>query len=142
MIHHRTVMRNRIVEILKRIDIPGINDRVYGTVFFPQRDLPLISVFCDGETVEPHAEQYERRLAVLIKIFAKAGESVEDDVDEYCAAIEAGLDRKLGGLAQNGRLVAVGFDRSGEGNQEYMTADLAYTFDYFTTFRDPSQATN
>ncbi len=140
MIHYRQRLRDKVVAILKVADIPGINDRVFGSIFFSQRDLPLIAVFVEGETVERSAAAYERRVAINVKVFAKASEGVEDAVDTYCAAIELSLDLKLDGLAHNGTLTDVRFIRDGEGNAEHMAVELVYQFDYSTPLYNPSES--
>lgn len=142
MTHYRQRLRQKVVEILKAADIPGINERVYGSVFFNIGTLPLISIYVDGEQLESSSGEYERTVAVIVKVFVAAGELAEDQCDDYCAAIEANLDLLVGGMAQHGRLAEVRFERSSDGKQEYMTADLAYEFRYVTEYQNPTESTH
>jgi len=140
--HYRQRLRERVVELLKAADIPGINERVYGSVFFAVRTLPLISVYVEAEQLVKESGMYDRALRVVVKVFVSAGEFAENDCDDYCAAIEAGLDLELGGMANNGGLTEVRFERSSEGSQEYMTAELAYEFRYATAYHNPMISTH
>jgi len=140
--HYRQRLRERVVEILKAADIPGINERVYGSVFFALRTLPLISVYLEAESLVKEGEMYQRAIVVVVKVFIAAGELAENDCDDYCAAIESGLDLELGGMANNGGLTEVRFERSSEGSQEYMTAELAYEFRYATAYDNPMTPTH
>lgn len=145
MIHHRQKMRDKLVAILKAADIKGINDRVFGTLFFATRDLPVITTWVEGEAVEASAGEYERRVSITVTVIAKAVADVENDMDSYCAQIEATLDKTLGGLALDGWLTEIRFERKGatdQADQEYIQADLAYVFKYMTSYYDPTNYTH
>lgn len=145
MIHHRQKMRERVVSLLKAADIKGINDRVFATIFHASRELPLISVWIEGETVVPESGEYNRTVQIVVTILAKAPADVENDMDSYCAQIEASIDQLLGGLALNGWLSQVRFERKGDpekGDQEYISCDLVYAFLYVTSYYNPTLSTH
>lgn len=142
MIHHRQKMREKVVSLLKAADLKGINDRVYSTLFFAARELPLVTVWIEGEAVRPEAGEYERRIQINVTLFIKAAEDVENDADSACAEIEARIDKQLGGLALDGWLSAVQFERKGEAEQEYISVELAYIFRYLTGYYDPTNYTH
>lgn len=138
MIHHRQKMREKVVSLLAAADIKGIGERVSGTIFFPVRELPLATVWVEGESVRAEAGEYERLIQITVTLFMKATADVENDVDTACAQIEMVLDKQLGGLAQDGWLTEVRLERNGEGDQEYIRADLAYSFRYVTAYYNPT----
>lgn len=139
--HYRQRLRQKAVELLNALQLPGIQ-QVYGTVFFAVKkdELPLITVWLDGEEIETVSGQLMRTVTLMVSVFMAAGELVENDIDELCARIELGFDPKLGGLAQRGKLVEMRAERSAEGSQEFMRADLAYEVLYFTNPQNPLEA--
>lgn len=139
--HYRQRLRQKAVELLNALQLPGIQ-QVYGTVFFAIKkdELPVITVWLDGEEIETISGQLGRTLTLMVSVFIAAGELVENEVDDLCARIELGFDPTLGGLAQRGKLIEMRAERSAEGSQEHMRADLAYEVLYFTNPQNPLEA--
>lgn len=139
MTHYRQQLREEAVALLKALDLPAIGPRVYGTVFFAiKRDeLPIVTVWLDGELIETESGQYARTVTLMVSVFMAAGDLVENAVDDVCARIELGFDATLSGLARRGKLIEMRAERSAEGSQEYMRADLAYELLYFTNPQNP-----
>jgi hypothetical protein len=137
--HYRQQLREEAVALLKALDLPAIGPRVYGTVFFAiKRDeLPIVTVWLDGELIETESGQYARTVTLMVSVFMAAGDLVENAVDDVCARIELGFDATLSGLARRGKLIEMRAERSTEGSQEYMRADLAYELLYFTNPQNP-----
>lgn len=146
MIHYRQRLREKVVEILKAADMAGINDRVFGRLFVPFRAeiMPCVSVYSDEEKLQKSANNYDRLVTIVVKLFIAAGidDDTEDKCDDYCAQIETRIDATLGGLALNGALADVRLESNGEGNQQYMTAELTFWFRYGTAFNNPTTSTH
>jgi hypothetical protein len=64
----------------------------------------------------------------------------EDVLDEITADVERAIPLELEGLANGGALRATEFERSGEGDEEIMTASLTYVFTYSTALYNPTAA--
>jgi hypothetical protein len=147
MTHARQTIRAAVVAQLLAANIPVIGARVFGSVFVPfsPKDLPVICVFPEDEAIRVGAmgsPELDREVHVVVKIIASAALNVEDDVDEYCAAVETELDGNLGGAVYDGRLFEVRFERSGEGEAEIMSAEMVYAFKYMTADGDPTATTH
>jgi hypothetical protein len=142
VIHHRKHIRDRIVDKLKAANIGGVNQNVRGSVFFPfhPKDLPGLCVYATEEQSQRDAGQYTRTLAVVVKVLCVAAEGVEDIIDEICADVELAVPLELDDLTNMGALRATEFERSGEGDEEIMTASLTYVFTYSTALYNPTAA--
>jgi hypothetical protein len=141
VIHHRKRIRDRIVQLLRAASIGGVNDQVEGSVFFPfPKGSTGICVYATEEQSQRVAGQYERTVAFAIEIRAAAAVGVEDVIDEIAADVERTVPLELEGLANGGALRATEFERSGEGDEELMTATLTYVFTYSTALYNPGAA--
>jgi hypothetical protein len=142
MIHHRKRIRDRIVDKLKAANIGGVNQNVAGSVFFPfPKGETSICVYPSEEQSARVAGQYERTVAIVVQIAATAAQNVEDLIDEICAEVESAIQPlEVDELANGGALRATEFERSGEGDEEIMTASLTYVFTYSTTLYNPTAA--
>lgn len=141
MIHHRKRIRDRIVEKLRAAAIGGVNQNVEGSVFFPfPKGSTGICVYATEEQSQRVADQYERTVAFAVEIRTAQAVGAEDVIDEIAADVERAVPLELGGLANGGALRATEFERSGEGDEELMTAVLTYVFTYATALYNPSAA--
>jgi hypothetical protein len=142
VIHHRKRIRDRIVEKLKAANIAGVNQNVQGSVFFPfaVKDLPGLCVYATEEQSARVANQYDRTLAIVVKVLCAAALNVEDVIDEICADVELAIPLELDELTNMGALRATAFERSGEGDEELMSAELTYVFTYATSLYNPTAA--
>ena len=140
MIHVRQKIREALVQLLKDAHIGGVNENVQGSVFFPIKSTPAIFVFAGEETSQIQAGQYLRRIAVVVKVVCSAADGAEDQCDTICADIERALPVDVPGLAQNGAMRGTVFERSGEGDEEVMSAEMTYVYDYATALYNPGEA--
>jgi hypothetical protein len=140
--HHRQVLRDRVIDTLRAAQIPGVFGQVGGRPFFQLPATPWVSVSDAGERVEVVAGEYERELTLLVQVAVAVEDGADDVADSICAYIEAGLDHKLGGKAQDGWLSAVQVDASGEGDQQLLVKTLVFVFKYVTQFYNPSVSTH
>jgi hypothetical protein len=140
VIHARQKIREALVALLKGAAIGGVNDNVQGSVFFPVKSTPALYVFAAEETSQIQGGQYLRRVAFAVKLICAAAQGVEDQVDTICADVERTLPAELAGLAQNGALRSTTFERSGDGDEEVMSAELTYVYEYATALYNPGEA--
>jgi hypothetical protein len=141
VIHHRKKMRDRLVALLRGAAIGGVNENVEGSVFFPfPKGSTGICVYATEEQSERVAGQYERTVAFAVEIRTAQAVGAEDVLDEITADVERAIPLELEGLANGGALRATEFERSGEGDEELMTAVLTYVFTYSTALYNPGAA--
>ena len=104
MPHHRSKIRNKVADILR----PHTKacDRVYTSRIkaIDKNRLPAINVQAYQERVELYnetAREYKRTLTVAIAIVDKAGDDLDDRLDDIAAEVEALIlhDETLGGEA-------------------------------------------
>lgn len=135
-------MRDRVRSLIAGANIPGLHSQVVGRPIFPMDKLPAVAVYDAGERVESVSGEYERELAVAVAVGVKVEDDADDRADELCAAIEANLDLRLGGLAQDGRLSQMEVDSSGEGDEQVLVKTMVFMFKYVTAYYNPAQATH
>lgn len=111
MAHPRTLIRNKVVELL--VDETAAGDRVMGTRVEPHRKnrLPAISVYMLSEAIDVEASREtaprqlvrEAKVEVVGWVLHSAARPVDVAMDELAEEIEAAMtvDPTLGGLAED-----------------------------------------
>jgi hypothetical protein len=134
--HQRARIRAEIVSELKAAAIPGIGDKVFGSMFVPQREIPSIAVYPTAERMERVSGYLQRTAEFIVAAVVSVAWLAENDLDELCAGIEGALDYRLNGLAQAAYLTAVDFAAADDANSQTMTADHTLRVLYETPDRN------
>ncbi|OFZ54974.1 MAG: hypothetical protein A2428_03110 [Bdellovibrionales bacterium RIFOXYC1_FULL_54_43] len=136
MTHHRTKIREAVVDLLKGATSAGMN-------VFPSRigplwnmPLPLILIYLRDETVSPISslpKPRERKPQLAIEVRANAAdETAEATLDSIAAEIEQIMDAnpRLRGTVQSSGFQSTEMDLSAIGDKPIAAARLTYGVTY------------
>jgi hypothetical protein len=139
MPHHRQLIRAAAVDMLTGQTDAG--SRVYRTRSLPVRKIPLpaISVYTLEELVTPESvdtapRELTRELPLLIEGWVRAGENVDDAMDELAVQIEAAMhaDPYLRDTAAESILDSTVMEVIEDGDREMGLIVLTYAVTYRT----------
>lgn len=103
----------------------------------PSGGLPAICVYTIRHQRQPETVDAAARhdIRVEIEIHARAGATVDDDLDDLCAAVEAAMagDPDLGGLADQVELSETAIGLTGDGDRVSGLARLSYLVTAYVT---------
>lgn len=134
--HVRTQIRNAVVDTLAGLTTTGANvfpSRVHA---MPDKVLPGLLVYADGEESEPSgtgpARTLDRELDLVVEGKAKAGADIDDVLDTIAEEVEAAMDanRKLGGLCLESYLASTELALSGEGRRRAGSVKMTFKIFY------------
>lgn len=132
MAHARQTIRESAATLLTGLTSTG--SRVFQSRIVPQTTLPCLLVMTDAEEIAPGAfeKQLERRLTLTVVGVAKAGATIDDNLDTIAAEVETALGSdyryELTGID-------VDFDETLEKPAGRIT--LTYGYRYFTNAGAP-----
>lgn len=91
MAHARQTIRESAATLLTGLTSTG--SRVFQSRIVPQTTLPCLLVMTDAEEIAPGAfeKQLERRLTLTVVGVAKAGSTLDDNLDTIAAEVETAL---------------------------------------------------
>jgi len=132
MAHARQTIREAAATLLTGLTSTG--SRVFQSRIVPQTTLPCLLVMTDAEEIAPGAfeKQLDRRLTLTVVGVAKAGSTLDDNLDTIAAEVETALGSdyryELTGID-------VDFDETLEKPAGRIT--LTYAYRYFTNAGAP-----
>lgn len=132
MAHARQTIREAAATLLTGLTSTG--SRVFQSRIVPQTTLPCLLVMTDAEEIAPGAfeKQLDRRLTLTVVGVAKAGATIDDNLDTIAAEVETALGSdyryELTGID-------VDFDETLEKPAGRIT--LTYSYRYFTNAGAP-----
>lgn len=136
MTHARTIIRKRVVELLRK----NIS-RVYESKVYPVDKLPAIIVYTPQEQVTEYSTSYPRtqirQLTLLIEIYA----NIDPEPDRLSLAVEEilGVEHTLGGLAKDIALNSTEISFSAEGDKPLSISTLTYYITYSVKENSPNK---
>jgi hypothetical protein len=142
MTHARQKIRYAVAAALA--SIPETANRIYPAKRYGwQSDqLPGIAIYTDSATVEylHRDREQQHTLNLVIECAASATDTVEDDLDDICAAVEVAIedDPTFGGGAYDSMLASVSSDASTDGERPVSITRLTYSVTYVTPASNPA----
>lgn len=136
MSHARTQIRNAVRVLLQAYTSVGSN--VYESRIYPLNDpkLPAILIYTKEETLLDQSmskpRTMQRQVQLVIEIYAKASNNVDETIDNLAAEIEQllGGDPTIGGKAKDSMLVTTEIQFSDEGEKPIAIGILSYAVHY------------
>lgn len=106
--------------------------------------LPGLAIYTDSAQVEylHRDREQQHTLNLVVEVAASATDTVEDDIDDICVAVEKVMaaDTTFGGLAWNCMLESVSTTDSTDGERPVSITRLAYSVSYATPAATPEGA--
>lgn len=118
--HQRQVIREAVLQVLQAHT--GLSNRYTGRLQpTGSEKLPFVRVAIAGETSQEHSDQWseKRTVTVLLALYAKAEEHLDDVLDSLAVTVESLLcqDQTLGGACESLRYKGAAFDFDGPANE-------------------------
>jgi len=142
--HARTQIRAAVVAALATTGYPVVPGRAYPDA----GALPALTVYTDGEAIEPPQDEVMgdtaqfRTLALDVEGRAQDVDSTLDDaLDAVCLAVERAMaaDVTFGGIVEWSSLRATAYERTGDTDRPTGVATMRFDFDYRADSADPEQ---
>jgi len=132
--HARKQIRDAVVATLTGLTTTGQN--VFAGRVYPLQssEYPCLLVTTSGENVNITTQDgiMERLLTLSIEARVKATTSIEDMIDTISSEVETALLGTFPANVQVSEMVSVQFGISGEGDQPFAFATMAFQFTYYT----------
>lgn len=142
MSHVRHQIRDHVATLLSATT--ELSGRVFASRVHPVDNFPGALVYTLEETSEIVAAPFvlQRELSLEIVAYVKVSDTVDDDLDDLAAVIEAALaaDPKLGGLAKTSFVNASAIELTGDGEKDVGTLTLTFVVVYMTAAATPQTA--
>ncbi len=142
MTHARTMIRNRVIALLKKA-FSGI--QVHEFKVYPIDNPPAVLVYTPQEQVIECSISYPRsqtrQLTLVVEAYAKANANIDATVDSLALGIEEALaaDLSLDGMIKDIVLHSSETIFSGEGDKPIAVATLTYHITYRVKENSPSR---
>ncbi len=136
MTHPRATIRNAVADRLSSIATVRRNRAQP----LQREDVPCLAIYTRSEAVTEGLSYRERNLDLVVDAYAKAGEGLDDALDDLVEAIEAAvdLDPTFGGLAVATVLTNTVVELSGDGETAMGVVRLWYRLTYDTPYGQPA----
>lgn len=132
MAHARQTIREAAATLLTGLTSTG--SRVFQSRIVPQTTLPCLLVMTDAEEIAPGAfeKQLDRRLTLTVVGVAKAGATIDDNLDTIAAEVETAL-----GSDYRYELTGIDVDFDETLEKPAGRIALTYAYRYFTNAGAP-----
>ena len=136
MAHIRAQVREKVANILASAGLSVFTNRTH---IIQPGELPCVIITTDNENLQIATASggYDRDIELTIKLYDRAYEGVDDDIDASAVLIENAMRNDLSLLAHEKNLESINIDIV-DGDQQIAAATLIYSI-LFYNITDPEQ---